>query len=83
MARTTDHGYGAEHEKRRKREAELVEAGQAICWRCNNPILPNTPWDLGHDDNDRTQYMGPEHRACNRATKGHRTTILVDNSRVW
>lgn len=83
MARTTDNGYGAEHRKRRERERALVEAGKAICWRCNKPILPGQPWDLGHDDNDRTKYMGPEHRACNRATKGHRTTVVVDTSREW
>lgn len=83
MARTTDHGYDAEHRKRRERERPLVEAGKAICWRCSKPIAPTADWDLGHDDNDRTQYMGPEHVACNRATKGHRTTIIVDDSREW
>lgn len=88
MARTADHGYGASHQRRRKREAKLVEAGKAICWRCGQPIklLPSgepEPWDLGHDDNDRTKYMGPEHQGCNRATKGHRTTIIVDTSREW
>lgn len=83
MASTTDRGYGAEHQRRRRREAVLVDAGKAICWRCSKPIVPGEPWDLGHDDNDRTQYMGPEHRGCNRATKGHRSTKVVDDSRVW
>lgn len=83
MARTTDHGYDAEHRARRKREQPLIDAGNAICWRCNKPITPGSKWDLGHDDNDRTKYMGPEHVGCNRATKGHRTAIIVDDSRVW
>lgn len=83
MASTTDRGYNAAHKARRKREAKNVEAGKAICWRCTQPIGPEEPWDLGHDDNDRTKYMGPEHVRCNRATKGHRTTIIVDNAREW
>lgn len=83
MARTTDHGYDNRHKKLRARTQREVDAGHAYCWRCTKPIEPGSPWDLGHDDDDRTKYMGPEHVACNRATSTHRAGNIVDTSRVW
>jgi hypothetical protein len=59
--------------------APLVDAGAAICARCDEPIEPGEPWDLGHDDLDRRFYSGPEHRACNRATAGRKRVT----SRAW
>jgi hypothetical protein len=64
---TTARGYGAAHQALRRRLAPDVTAGNVACWRCGQPIQPGQPWDLGHDDADRSQYRGPEHRAHNRA----------------
>lgn len=62
-------GYGRAHRQLRDQWAPLVAAGAVTCWRCNHLIGPRDPWDLGHDDHDRTRYRGPEHIACNRATR--------------
>jgi hypothetical protein len=37
----------------------MVEAGLVRCARCGELIEPETPWDLGHVDNDRSAYSGP------------------------
>lgn len=67
-------GYGTEHRKLRAEWQQRMDGGEAvICWRCAeqgkpHPVDP-TRWDLGHDDEDRSRYRGPE---CyrNRATSG-------------
>ena len=69
---TTSRGYGAKHQEIRRELAPLVESGLAVCARCGQPIAADAAWDLGHDDDDRTRYVGPEHAACNRATAGRR-----------
>jgi hypothetical protein len=73
--------YGRSHRNRRLALALLVAAGCVRCARCGELIRPGEPWDLGHDDVDRTKYSGPEHRGCNRATAAHRTERKV--SRNW
>lgn len=58
-------GYGPAHKKLRAQWAVAVNRGGVNCWRCGQVIVPGSDWQLGHDDNDRTQYKGPEHRSCN------------------
>ena len=70
---SAERGYGAEHKKLRAAWKPRVEAGGVRCARCRRLIVPGTPWDLGHDDHDRSRYVGPEHRGCNRAVAGRST----------
>jgi hypothetical protein len=65
-------GYTPAHRAARAQLRPLVLAGGVKCARCGRPIEPGQPWDLGHDDHDRSRYTGPEHRACNRATAARR-----------
>lgn len=74
-ATTTERGYGARHQRQRRRWQRRIDNGETVlCWRpeCGKPILPGEPWDLGHDDHDRSITRGPEHQACNRATSSRR-----------
>ena len=66
--RTINNGYGKEHKRLRAELARRMQAGEIFrCWRCGTFINPAGPWDLGHDDADRTLYRGPEHVSCNRS----------------
>ncbi|WP_395705136.1 hypothetical protein [Rhodococcus ruber] len=67
---STQRGYGRDHRNMREAWRPMVEAGTVRCARCGRPIRPGQPWDLGHDDHDRSRYRGPEHQGCNRATAG-------------
>ena len=65
-------GYDATHEAERARWEPIVATGGVRCWRCLVLLDPELPWDLGHDDRDRTKYRGPECVRCNRATSTRR-----------
>ena len=65
-------GYGPEHTRlRRDYQARMNRGEPFTCWRCGDPIDPEH-WMLGHDDNDRTTWRGPECIPCNCATAGRR-----------
>lgn len=87
-AGTTERGYGAQHQRLRKQWQSRIDAGEIVtCWRCEengtpHPILPGDAWDLGHDDNDRGRYRGPECVGGNRATSGRQREVEL-NSREW
>lgn len=64
----TERGYDAAHRRLRARWARKVATGTVACWRCGERLNPLEPWDLGHDDNDRSITRGPECLPCNRGT---------------
>ena len=70
--------YGVRHKLTRQLLAPFVASGLARCVRCQLPIVPGEPWDLGHDDRNPRAHAGPEHRACNRGAPNRNQT-----SRVW
>jgi hypothetical protein len=70
-AKTVARGYGAKHKALRRRWFREVAEGLVHCARCGGFIHPAEPWDLDHTP-DRTGYLGPSHRACNRATATRR-----------
>lgn len=74
-AGTTARGYGTAHMKVRAEYKRQMAEGQVFyCGRCRGWVNPDLPWDLDHSDQDRTQYLGPSHVRCNRATAGRRKT---------
>jgi hypothetical protein len=68
-------GYTNAHRELRKAFIPEHQAGTLTCWRCKQIIPANEPFDLGHDDEDRTIYRGPEHTRCNRSAAGKRAHL--------
>ncbi|GAB2970216.1 hypothetical protein GCM10027076_03620 [Nocardioides montaniterrae] len=63
-------GYDAAHDQLRADWQRRLNTGErATCWRCGNDLDPKA-WTLGHCDDDRTIYHGPECPACDYATAG-------------
>ena len=79
QGKTKQRGYGYRHKQLRRAWKREVDAGTGTCARCGHPVERGEPWDLDHED-DRSGYLGPSHRACNRATAGQ---IVRRFSRVW
>ena len=63
-------GYDRAHDEERKRWAPKVDAGLVDCRRCDEPLEPGRPWDLGHPDQDCPKPKAPEHLVCNRRAGG-------------
>lgn len=64
---SVEKGYDWQHKLLRAEFMDRMKRGERFdCWRCDVRIDPSLPWDLGHDDEDRTVYRGPEHVGCNR-----------------
>jgi hypothetical protein len=90
-AGTTARGYGTSHQRERKRWAPKVDAGLVDCRRCDQPIEPGRPWDLGHPDDACPKPKAPEHRVCNRRAGGSNGAMVtnamrgaaVHHSREW
>lgn len=85
MLGTSARGYGARHQHIRASWVPRVNAGYVDCARCGQLIQPSEAWDLGHDDNDRSAYVGPEHQSCNRSAGGREARRRERNSfsRDW
>jgi len=69
------------HYRLRRQLEPVVASGSVRCARCGELIEPGEPWDLDHNDLDRTKYNGPAHARCNRATSSHHVERKV--SRQW
>lgn len=64
---STQRGYGGRHQKLRASWQRRINAGEVIvCWRPTCSVrITGTAWHLGHDDDDRRIYKGPECIPCN------------------
>lgn len=63
-------GYDGAHDRLRADYQRRMDQGERFaCWRGGGPIDPNG-WTLGHCDDDRGVYHGPECPPCDYATAG-------------
>lgn len=78
-----ERGYDAAHDRLRADWQRRLDTGEVvICWRCAEAGKPHAidpnDWQLGHDDDDRTVYRGPECSAGNQATSGRYLTTRIE-----
>lgn len=84
---STQRGYGSSHQRARAQWKPYVDALEVTCWRCGRLIIPDPTkrgdgWDLGHDDDDRSRYKGPEHSdQCNRKAGARRGAAVTNAKR--
>jgi len=71
----------------------VVEAGEAVCWRCGrlivpDPSKPDDGWQVGHlvDRMDGGEHgptnQAPEHSRCNLSAGGKRGARIVNARRA-
>jgi hypothetical protein len=63
----TANPYGADHQRRRRAWVPRVATGQVECMHCHRLILPDTPWDLSHPEDNKYARPLPAHAFCNRS----------------
>lgn len=82
---TVASGYGYRFKKLREQWKPLVDRGEVDCHdpECGRPIVPGTPWDLGHDPHDRSIIRGPEHARCNRSNGAKQGNTRRGQGRVF
>lgn len=78
-----DRGYGSDHDRLRAEYQRRMDAGETFtCWRCAEAGKPHdvdpNDWHLGHDDDDRSVYRGPECPSGNQATSGRYLTTRIE-----
>ena len=71
-----ERGYGAEFDRAKRAARAEVKAGGVSCVRCGRGIDPDEPWDLDHDEHDRSVINGPAHRWCNRSAGGRKGNAI-------
>ncbi len=71
MGKTTEDGYGWQHQQLRRALLAALVPGTACC-RCGLPMDLTQSLDLDHND-DRTGYNGLAHSRCNRAAGGRKS----------
>lgn len=69
---TKERGYGAEHQRERKKWRAIVDAGRAYCCLCGAWLEPGSAFDLDHTP-DRTGYRGAACPSCNRSDGAKRS----------
>lgn len=67
-----ERGYGKDYQARRRDWDKAVARGIVDCSRCGQPIGPNEPWHLDHDDKERDNLTlaRPSHQHCNTSAGG-------------